>query len=83
VKLTKAMASKSILLLKTLGLILPTDSKARYVVNPKYVFKGSAFQRKRFLKQLIENRITAKLPIAALVDEPEDAFLSGVVKEKK
>jgi len=83
VKLTKAMVSKSVLQLKSLGLILPTDDKARYVVNPKYVFKGSVFQRKRFLKQLIEHRITSKLPIAALLNEPEDTFLSGVVKEKK
>ena len=79
-KFTEHIIAKSVTQLRDLGLILPTKDKARYVANPKHVFKGSASQRTRFLKVLIESRIALQLSIAALLNEPEDVFLARMQK---
>ena len=63
--------------LNGLGLILKTQNKARYIVNPKYAFKDSAHARKKFLKKLIEHRVKLKLPVAGLLHIPETEFFDG------
>ena len=60
--------------LHTLGLILDTQHKALYVVNPKYVFKGYNNARVLYLKRLIENRLIEGLSVAALVNVPKTKF---------
>ena len=82
-KITGHTIVKSVAKLKGLGLILTTDDRARYTVNPKYVFKGSAHGREKYLKALIENRIGLNLSIAALLNVPEVEFLSAKVKVEK
>ncbi len=74
-KVTLNQLTKFVLKLNTLTLILKTQNKARYIVNPKFVFKGSAVARKKYLKKLIENRVKLKLSVAGLVNIPESQFL--------
>ena len=81
-KITVHTIAKSIAKLKGLGLILNTDDRARYTVNPKYVFQGSAHSREKYLKALIENRIGLNLSVAALVNMPETEFLPANGKQK-
>ncbi len=59
---------------KALNLIIDTPQKALYIVNPKYVFKGSNHMRMQYIKRLIENRLAEGLSIAALVNVPKTKF---------
>ena len=61
--------------LSGLYLILRTQNKGRYIVNPKYVFKSGAPARKKYMKRLIENRMALKLPLKGLLHIPESEFL--------
>jgi hypothetical protein len=83
IKITGHTVAKSVIKLKDLGLILATNDRARYTVNPKYVYKGSAHRREKYLKALIENRIASNLSITALLNVPEAEFLPVKVKEEK
>ena len=67
--------TKNVQKLKSLGLILVTQNKGRYIVNPKYVFKGTKVARLNYLKKLIEARISMKLSIEHLVSTPSREFL--------
>jgi len=69
-----AEITKSIPTLKSLGLILDTPQRAFYIVNPKYVFKGSNHLRMQYIKKLIESRLAEGLSIAALINTPENEF---------
>lgn len=75
VKLTEDMVNNYIQKLNDMGLILRGATMARYTVNPKYAFRGTIKDRVSCLGNLIEARIAAKLPIAALINESEEEFL--------
>jgi hypothetical protein len=63
--------------LKSLGLIIAADTgRAYYVVNPKYVFKGTVTKRKWLLKNLIEQRFAEGLSIDELLPVRLEQFLS-------
>jgi len=78
-KVTLNQLTKFVQKLSGLNLILKTQNKGRYIVNPKYVFKGSESARIRYLKKLIENRVKLKLSVAGLIHIPETEFFG--VKE--
>jgi len=69
-KVTSNQLTKYVQKLNGLGLILVTQNKGRYIVNPKYAFKGSKTSRLAYLKKLIEQRILKKLPVEHLVSSP-------------
>jgi len=71
---TSNQLTKYVQKLKALGLILVTQNKGRYIVNPKYAFKGGKASRLSYLKKLIETRVSAKLPIEHLIDAPRCQF---------
>jgi hypothetical protein len=60
--------------LYSLNLLLDTPQRAYFIVNPKYVFRGTAAKRKKYVKGLIENRLMEGLSIAGLVNLPKDKF---------
>jgi hypothetical protein len=75
-KISSGSLNKYIPKLVNLGLLLETDKKAFYIVNPKYVFTGSNSQRLKCLKNLIEERQIKELSIAPLINMSEDEFKS-------
>jgi hypothetical protein len=54
-----------------LRLIIPFNSKRfLYIVNPKYVYKGSEINRKNILDDLIKNHMKYNIDIQSLLDIP-------------
>jgi hypothetical protein len=75
VQLTENAVGKYVQKLSGIGLVLATGNRARYTVNPKYVFKGSRTDRQKCIKYHIESRIASKLYIQPLINVPEANFL--------
>lgn len=65
--------------LKELGLILSIDSphSAFYLVNPKYMYRGTEPGRKKLLKSIIERRMNQGESLHGLLDSTEDEFFSS------
>lgn len=63
--------------LRALSLIILIGSShsAFYLVNPKYVFRGSESARKKLLQEIIEYRLANGLTVKPLIDTTEDDFL--------
>lgn len=51
-------------------IILYDNAKFLYVVNPKYVYKGSEINRKTILDDLIKNHMKYNIDIQSLLDIP-------------
>lgn len=51
-------------------IILYNNASFLYVVNPKYVYKGSEINRKKVLDDLIKNHMKYNIDIQALLDIP-------------
>lgn len=62
-----------------LGLLLDwgPGGQGLYIVNPKYVFKGSEKHREKYLGSLIAIRITSGRPVDKLLDISLDQFLTA------
>lgn len=75
VTLTVNAVNKYVQNLNALGLIVRLEL-SKYIVNPKYAYKGSGYQRKEYLKRLIQRRISMGIPAQAFINQPEEEFLS-------
>lgn len=64
--------------LTELGLIIPATNTRTglYIVNPKYVFKGSNTARLKIMRNLIITRGEQGLPLKGLINCQEDEFLN-------
>lgn len=71
-KATAAKVDQIVPKLKELGLIIPSDDRALYYINPKYAHKGSEKSRLLNLKNIIHERILQKLPLNMLTDVPDE-----------
>jgi len=74
-KATLNQLTKYVQKLAALGLILTTQNKGRYIINPKHVFKGSKSARIGYLKKLIEQRFKVGLSIEHLISFATDVRL--------
>lgn len=62
-----------------LGLVMKEKGKqAYYRINPKYFWKGSEASRVKVIRNLVESRAKAQLPVVSLIDMPEDEFLKNM-----
>gem|GEM_PF-2083446 len=71
--------------LKEVGYLIlsGTRNSTFYIVNPKYLFKGSEFKRKRLLEKIILERIDKGQSLLHLIDRPEDEFFQSTKEESK
>jgi hypothetical protein len=58
-------------------LIKRLDSTLLYIVNPKYISKGSKTSRKELLQQLLSTEYDGKINKEALLNEPFQSFFKG------
>lgn len=59
-----------------LGLLLKTKTSNSYVVNPKYIFRGTESERMEYLTNLITDRVKYRLPIDKIIDVDIDTFFN-------
>ncbi len=71
-KVTAAKVNQIVPKLKELGLIIPSDDRGLYYINPKYAHKGSEKSRIENLENIIYERMNQKLSINMLIDVPDE-----------
>jgi len=65
------------------GLIIRSNDRALYVVNPKYVFKGPEKDRIKCLTEILQTRIDANKPLKFLIGTTEERFHEGFKPDKR
>jgi hypothetical protein len=69
---TAAKVDQVVPKLKELGLIISSNDRGLYYINPKYAHKGSEKSRLLNLMNIIHERIMQKLPINMLTDVSDE-----------
>jgi hypothetical protein len=78
INITTGILDKALAKLKDKKMLLNLGGGAGYyLVNPRYVYRGTEADRMRLIKKVIQNRMMDGLPLEGLIDVSVDTFLAG------